>query len=395
MSSRAFDEHLAYWVDEVKIDRYRRALAEVVTPGAIVLDLGTGTGLLGLLACEAGAGKVYAIESGPIAAVAHDVFERNGVLDRIEMIRGMSTDVTLPEQVDVVVGDQIGGLAYSAGVFKFYADAAQRLLKPTGVTIPASFELSVAAVEHPSSRQSIETFGTPLAGFDLTPVHELVRNTMRTVSIRDAGPLLSQAAPIHSQAATDATRFRATARLRVTRDGVLDGIIGMFTATMSPSVRMSNVPEHPDMMGRRWQDFFPVDRPLPVRTGDVVVTELWINPDSYLASWTIAVEGDATSSPRERHSTFEGQLLDPAQVRLLAGRPVKMTALGRAAARAVAESSSPEVDTAAIADRILETMPQLQRSEVERMVQGLARMLASGPRDELAPGSSEPQAVEP
>jgi SAM-dependent methyltransferase len=382
LSSKAFDEHLAYWVDEVKIDRYRRALAEVMTPGATVLDLGTGTGLLGLLACEAGAGKVYAIESGPIGAVAQDVFERNGVLDRVEMIRGMSTDVKLPERVDVVVGDQIGGFAYSAGVFKFYADAARRLLKPDGVTVPASFELAVAAVEHPGSRHAIETFGSPLAGFDLTPVHELVRNTMRTVSIRSEEPLLSEATFVHSQEATDATKFQTTARLTVTRDGVLDGIIGMFTATMSPSVRMSNVPGHPDMMDRRWQDFFPVDKPIPVRAGDVVVAELWINPDSYLASWTIAVEGTETSSSTERHSTFEGQLLDPAQIRLLANRPVRVTALGRAAARAVADSDSPEVDTAAISTRILEAMPHLQHSEVERMVRNLAGLLASGPAEE-------------
>jgi hypothetical protein len=385
VSSKAFDEHLAYWVDEVKIDRYRRALAEVVTPGATVLDLGSGTGLLGLLACEAGAGKVYAIESGPIAAVAHDVFERNGVLDRIEMIRGMSTDVTLPERVDIVVGDQIGGFAYSAGVFKFYADAAQRLLKPKGVTVPAGFELAVAAVEHPGSRQAIETFGSPLEGFDLKPVHELVRNTMRTVSIRDEAPLLSRPTFIHSQAATDASRFRRTARLTVTRDGLLDGIIGMFTATMSPGIRMSNVPEHPDMMDRRWQDFFPVDRPIPVRAGDVVHTEIWVNPDSYLASWTITVEGAETFSPLERHSTFEGQLLDPAQVRLLAGRPVRMTALGRAAARAVTESSSEEVDTDAISSRLAEALPHLQRSEIDRMVRSLAGLLASGPIDDGAP----------
>ena len=136
------------------------------------------------------------------------------------------------------------------------------------------------------------------------------------------------------------------------------------------------------MMDRRWQDFFPVDKPIPVRAGDVIVAELWINPDSYLASWTITVEGNETSSPTERHSTFEGQLLDPAQIRLLANRPVRMTALGRAAVRAVAESSGPEVDTAAISARIHEGMPHLQRSEVERMVRNLAGLLASGPAEE-------------
>jgi type I protein arginine methyltransferase len=385
LSASIFDEHLAYWVDEVKIDRYRRALAEVVTDGATVLDLGSGTGLLGLLACEAGASKVYSVESGPIAALAQEVFERNGVDDRVEIIRGMSNDVTLPESVDVVVGDQIGGLAYSAGVFKYYADVAERSLKPGGVTVPASFDLAIAAVEHLESRRAIATFGDRLAGFDLTPVHHLVQNTVRTVSIKDQEPLLSQPVFAHSQSATDASRFRMVAKLEVEREGTLDGVAGMFTATMSPSVRMSNVPGHPDQMGRRWQDLFPVDHPTPVRAGDVIDVEIVVNPDSYLATWTIVVQGDAGGS-RERHSTFLGQLLDPNRIRLLAGQPTQVTPLGRAAVQVIAARSEREIDVEAISTRLAETMPHLQRSEIDRMVRGLATILASGPTEDGSHG---------
>jgi SAM-dependent methyltransferase len=383
VSFKTYDEHRNYWVDQVKIDRYRRALAEVLEPGATVLDLGTGTGLLGLLACEAGAGKVYSVEFGPIATVAHEVFERNGVLDRIEIVRGMSSDLTLPEQVDVVVGDQIGGFAYSAGVFKFYADAARRLLKPDGVAIPASFELAVAAVEHPAARESIETFATPVAGFDLGPIHELVKNSVRTVSLRDDSSLLSTPAIVHTQRSTDASTFRVSSRLTLTRDGTLDGLVGMFVADMSPSVSMSNIPGHPDMMDRRWQDFFPMGRSVPVRAGDHVVAEMAVNPESYLTTWAMTVEGADGRTTREQHSTFEGELLDLAKLRLLARRPVGMTALGRAAVRAVADSSDQDVDVARVASELAAAMPHLQRSEVDRMVRSLAAVLASGPPGEV------------
>jgi SAM-dependent methyltransferase len=383
VSYKTYDEHRNYWIDEVKIDRYRRALAEVLVPGSTVLDLGTGTGLLGLLACEAGAGKVYSVEFGPIATVAHEIFERNGVLDRIEIVRGMSSDVTLPEQVDLLVGDQIGGFAYTAGVFKYYADAARRLLKPDGIAIPATFDLAVAAVEHPGARESIDTFATPMAGFDLGPLHDLVKNSTRTVSLRDGSALLSAPEVVHSQGSTDASRFRVRARLVMTRDGMLDGLIGMFVANMSPTVTMSNIPGHPDMMDRRWQDLFPVDSSMPVREGDVVVAEIAVNPDSYLSTWTVTVEGADGRTTRERHSTFEGELLDLAKVRLLAKRPVGTTELGRAAVRAVASSGDEDVDVEKVASGLAAAMPHLQRSEIDRMVRSIAAVLASGPPDEV------------
>jgi hypothetical protein len=183
-----------------------------------------------------------------------------------------------------------------------------------GIPVPASFELSLAAVEHPSPRQATEPYGASPAGFDLGPVHQLVRNSMRMVTGRNEQPLLSSVTPVHSRAATDASRFQASARLSVVRDGSPDGILRMFVATMSPSILMSNVPGHPDMMDRRWQDLFATDRPTPVRSGDLVVVKIPVNPATYLATWTITIEGpDGTSVP-ERHSTFEGQLLDPAQV---------------------------------------------------------------------------------
>jgi SAM-dependent methyltransferase len=383
VSSRTFDEHLAYWKDEVKVDRYRRALAATVEPGATVLDLGTGTGLLALLACEAGAGRVYSVESGPIAAVAETVFERNEVSDRVTLLRGLSTDVRLPEPVDVIVGDQIGGLAYTAGVFTFYEDAARRFLTPGGVAVPERFDLLIAGVENPASRRSLDTYSEPQHGFDLSALHDLAAHQPRVITIEDADEMLTAPTLVLSRSSTDATRFRISTELTVTRDGTLDGIAGMFVATMAPGITMSNVPGHPDKMARRWQDLFPVTGPAGVSEGDTLVVEMQVNPRSYLATWQVTVEGRRGRTDLGRRSTFEGEILDVSHVARFSGRPRPMSPLGREVVRSLADRADGAIDPSEVVAAIADAVPGAERSAIERLVRRAAALLAEGPHDQV------------
>ncbi|MCS7178070.1 MAG: 50S ribosomal protein L11 methyltransferase [Anaerolineae bacterium] len=65
------------------------ALEEHVRPGARVLDLGTGSGILAIAAAKLGARRVLALDTDPQAvAVARENIRRNGVADRVRVARG-------------------------------------------------------------------------------------------------------------------------------------------------------------------------------------------------------------------------------------------------------------------------------------------------------------------
>ncbi len=196
MSAQELREHVKYLTDAPKLAAYREALRRVMPSDAVVVDLGCGTGLLGLIACQLGARKVYAMDGGAIIAVAAEVAAAAGFADRIEHIEAMSVDVTLPEPADVVVADQIGGLAYEAGVLEYYDDA-RRFLKPGGVMIPESFELRLAAVDSEREWRAAGAWGRGDLGFGpaFSPVARHAANTAFNVHCT-ADELLSDAANV-------------------------------------------------------------------------------------------------------------------------------------------------------------------------------------------------------
>src|SRR5690349_12260758 len=95
--------------DTQRNEAYRRAIAHVVKPGDVVLDVGAGTGILSIFAAAVGARRVYAVERTPIAEVARQVIESNGHSSVIQVLQTDLEDLTLTEKVDVIVSEWMGG----------------------------------------------------------------------------------------------------------------------------------------------------------------------------------------------------------------------------------------------------------------------------------------------
>src|ERR1700682_3480489 len=105
--SLMLDEHRLYLSDLTRTSLFRRAINAVVKPGDVVLDLGCGTGVLGLLAMKAGAARIYQIDQSPMIQVSRDLACANGYGQSAIGIHHPSSRARLREKADVVVADQL------------------------------------------------------------------------------------------------------------------------------------------------------------------------------------------------------------------------------------------------------------------------------------------------
>lgn len=95
-------------IDEERTNAFAKAISTTVRPGDVVVDMGTGSGVLAMLAARAGAKKVYAIEidQSNIATLGA-VFRANGLDDRVVLVQGDVCKIDMPEKVDVIIGEMI------------------------------------------------------------------------------------------------------------------------------------------------------------------------------------------------------------------------------------------------------------------------------------------------
>ena len=84
--------------DTVRTRAYQRAIMEnpSVFKDKIVMDIGSGTGILSIFAAKGGAKHVYAIENAEIALFSRKIIESNGLSKTITVIKGKMEEIELP-----------------------------------------------------------------------------------------------------------------------------------------------------------------------------------------------------------------------------------------------------------------------------------------------------------
>jgi hypothetical protein len=100
--------HHSMLSDVIRCQAFFSAIERVVQPGDVVLDVGSGTGILGYFAVQQGARRVYAVEADPhVALAARQYVQLNHLEDHIQVVQGLAQDFTPPEETDVVICEML------------------------------------------------------------------------------------------------------------------------------------------------------------------------------------------------------------------------------------------------------------------------------------------------
>jgi protein arginine N-methyltransferase 1 len=302
---RSFGSMMA---DRVRTDSYAAALERTVRPGCVVLDVGTGTGILALLACRYGARHVYAIDPNNAIHVARASAQANGYADRITFIQAVSTEVRLPERADVAVADLRGVLPVHAGNIQAMADVRERLLAPGGVVIPRTDTIRGAPV------QDAEAYGRITAPWT-EHGHGFHLSAAREAALNDWGKVYFAPEQLLADAATWAVLdYRATADPNVTgtmewtvaRAGTGHGVSVWFDADLAEGVGFTTGAHGPRTI--YGTAFLPWLQPVELAEGDRVSMRL----DARLASgeyvwvWNTDIRRGDGAVFRFRQSTLQG-----------------------------------------------------------------------------------------
>ncbi len=160
--------HLRMLQDANRNAAYRKAI-EIHAPGRIVLDIGTGSGLLAMIAARAGAARVIACEANPmIADRAKAVIAANGLADAITVIDRHSLkldrEADLYGGAEVVVSEVFATNLLSEGVLPSLFHARRHLAAPNAMFIPEYAAIRVAL----ASFKEMGPLPSSVEGFDLS-----------------------------------------------------------------------------------------------------------------------------------------------------------------------------------------------------------------------------------
>jgi SAM-dependent methyltransferase len=266
----SLEAHAAMLRDIRRVQSYQIAI-ERAARGKTVVEIGCGTGILSLFAAKAGARKVYAFEETTIADVALDMFAANGVADRIEIVRGNSMDMSLPERCDLLIHEIIGTEPIGENVLPVIDDARERFLAPGGQLLPYQLDLCLVGIEHSRTEElfddaiSLEEVAR-IYGVDLGPFVTRLRKRRAT---RPLGPPneVIDARHVMTSEATFATidlrkpwepqiPDKTEVVLDVMRAGRIGGVASLFRAHLDERTVLGNQPWLPvTSWGFAWKGF--------------------------------------------------------------------------------------------------------------------------------------------
>lgn len=292
-------QHEKMIADRVRIDSYHEAIQKHVKPGDVVVDLGTGTGILSMFAAKRRPARIYAVEHGRIIETAKEMARLNGI-DSIQFVRTHSKNFNIKEKVDIIIHEQMGEKLFDENMIDNICDLRDRLLRPGGRILPSLFDFFIEplslkeAYRIPLLHQHEDVHGISYARLRSSRGRvdghgiRVEKSLQRLVKRCEADRFLCEPESIYSIDLATVRRADVPKRFRyrktVANDGVMDGMCLYFAVRFDGALAFDT---SPFSTNTSWNPVLVRLETQPVRAGDTIECD-WDVPDiADIGSWTL------------------------------------------------------------------------------------------------------------
>ena len=136
--------------DKIRTGSYKKAIEnnKTIFKDKIVLDIGSGTGILSIFAAKAGAKHVYGIEYADIADYSKEIIKQNNLSDKITIIQSKVEEATLPvDKVDIIISEWMGYFLLYESMLDTLLFARDKWLKKDGYLLPDKAQIYLAGIQ--------------------------------------------------------------------------------------------------------------------------------------------------------------------------------------------------------------------------------------------------------
>lgn len=266
------DWHFTMMQDQLRNQAFLEAIERAVQPDMTVLDIGSGSGLLAMMAARAGARAVHSCEMNPIIAkVAEEIVSRNGFADSVtihnKVSQKLDPDADLGGRADLVISEIIGKDLVCEQVLPSMRDAVRRLAKPGAQFIPHSGEIRIALAHYGKLAKRLVD---EACGFDLTPFNALHGARFHVQVYDPALELRSDSVSLFDFDFTSREDHPDSARIDlVSNGGIANGVVQWFRLQMDAHSTFENPPGRDSSWS--WAlVFFPFAEEIDLNPGDRV-----------------------------------------------------------------------------------------------------------------------------
>jgi tetratricopeptide (TPR) repeat protein len=271
--------HVPMMNEQNRNSAYYDALKAVVTDKSTVFEIGTGSGLLAMMAAKLGAKQVITCESvALIAETAQQIIADNNYQKTIKIIVKKSTEISIGAEfeakADILVSEIFSSELLGEHVLPSLEDAKKRLLKPQGKVIPAAGSIMVGLFTGDDIKRNLQV--EDAFGFNLQGFNKIVSNK-RMIARNDLNiELLSDEITAFSFDFEGESTFPAQSKslqIKVKTAGRCYGLVQWMRLDMNgdQKVMFENHPSQTSKVSNWQQCAYLFDAPIDVKAGQIVV----------------------------------------------------------------------------------------------------------------------------